>query len=486
MRRWIALCLPLLLLAALTACAQTDTKQNPETESQPPKEVVEPHGSDDTITVSTAAELIRVIAPDAHIILKPGDYNFSDLTEEEISECGGYVSPDSLAYGEIAIYNAPGLTLEAEESGTVRLITENGYADVVALVHCDGAVLKGLVIGHEIEKGECDADVLRLDTCEDVRVEECGLFGCGADGIWAEKADRLTVTKTDIYECTSSIFSLVDTGEAVFDGCRFYDNDGMFFLWGETEALVRDTEIFQNRNPLLEGYPEDAHITFRDCTFRDNPNMGAPGDWSCASFENCGLTASHGAAYDALLSACRSMLADPSRYSGTETPGGRGIQRLADNITELYECEARETVGYLIRDFSGDSVPELLIACMPGYEPWIGALYTLVDGEPRLVLSYEDDSAFAYLGNGTFFCLTSNGEPPGRGQGIYHLTKDGTALECDSFDFFFYDEYVVYHNTTGSFDVSESRESVMDAGDFNAYEGLEPEYETAMTPFSDG
>ncbi len=486
MRRWIALCLPLLLLAALTACAQTDTKQNPETESQPPKEVVEPHGSDDTITVSTAAELIRVIAPDAHIILKPGDYNFSDLTEEEISECGGYVSPDSLAYGEIAIYNAPGLTLEAEESGTVRLITENGYADVVALVHCDGAVLKGLVIGHEIEKGECDADVLRLDTCEDVRVEECGLFGCGADGIWAEKADRLTVTKTDIYECTSSIFSLVDTGEAVFDGCRFYDNDGMFFLWGETEALVRDTEIFQNRNPLLEGYPEDAHITFRDCTFRDNPNMGAPGDWSCASFENCGLTASHGAAYDALLSACRSMLADPSRYSGTETPGGRGIQRLADNITELYECEARETVGYLIRDFSGDSVPELLIACMPGYEPWIGALYTLVDGEPRLVLSYEDDSAFAYLGNGTFFCLTSNGKPPGRGQGIYHLTKDGTALECDSFDFFFYDEYVVYHNTTGSFDVSESRESVMDAGDFNAYEGLEPEYETAMTPFSDG
>lgn len=38
----------------------------------------------------------------------------------------------------------------------------------------------------------------------------------------------------------------------------------------------------------------------------------------------------------------------------------------------------------------------------------------------------------------------------------------------------------------GSFDVSESRESVMDTGDFNAYEGLEPEYETAMTPFSDG
>ena len=125
MRRWIALCASLLLLAALTACAQTDTKQDPETDSPPQKEVVEPQEADDTVTVSTAAELIRVLAPDAHIILKPGDYNFSDLTEEEIGECGGYVSPDSLAQGEITIYNAPGLTLEAEESGPVRLITEN-------------------------------------------------------------------------------------------------------------------------------------------------------------------------------------------------------------------------------------------------------------------------------------------------------------------------------------------------------------------------
>ena len=41
MRRWITLCLPLLLLAALTACAQTDTKQNPETEVAPIKKTIQ-------------------------------------------------------------------------------------------------------------------------------------------------------------------------------------------------------------------------------------------------------------------------------------------------------------------------------------------------------------------------------------------------------------------------------------------------------------
>lgn len=487
MRRWIALCASLLLLAALTACAQTDTKQDPETDSPPQKEVVEPQEADDTVTVSTAAELIRVIAPDAHIILKPGDYNFSDLTEEEIGECGGYVSPDSLAQGEITIYNAPGLTLEAEESGPVRLITENGYADVVTLVYCDGAVLKGLVIGHEIEKGECDADVLRIDTCEDVRVEECGLFGCGADGVWAEKADRLTVTKTDIYECTSSIFSLVDTEEAVFDGCRFYDNDGMFFLWGETEALVRDTEIFQNRNPLLEGYPEDVRITFRDCTFRDNPDMGAPEDWSCVSFENCELPAapapvSAETAYEGLIQRYRQIVVDPDG-SSAETAGERCVLTAAQDMREWDE-NPLETLGYAVEDLSGDGVPELVIGFLPDHSILQYAVYTLVDGRPQVVFEDEEGS-LGYLGNGSFHYVVSL--PTGMGQGTVSLSQDGAQILWEDFYFTLDDIFgcgavTIYHNTTGSLDPAESELTDWTMEYFYAWE---PEYEDLpMIPFS--
>lgn len=487
MRRWIALCASLLLLAALTACAPTDTNQDTKTESPPPKEAVEPHGSDDMVTVSTAAELIRVIAPDAHIILKPGDYNFSDLTEEEISECGGYVNPDSLVQGEITIYNAPGLTLEAEESGSVRLITENGYADVVTLVHCDGAVLKGLVIGHEIEKGECDADVLRIDTCEDVRVEECGLFGCGADGIWAEKADRLTVTKTDIYECTSSIFSLVDTGEAVFDRCRFYDNDGMFFLWEETEVLVRDTEIFQNRNPLLEGYPEDVRITFRDCTFRDNPDMGAPEDWSCASFENCELPAAPSpvsveTAYDELIQRYRQIVADPYG-SSAETAGERCVLTAARDMREWGE-DPLKALGCAAEDLSGDGVPELVIGFLPNHSILQYAVYTLVNGRPQVVFEDEEGS-LGYLGNGSFHYVVSL--PTGMGQGTVSLSQDGAQILWEDFyftldDIFGGDAVTIYHNTTGSLDPAESELTDWTMEYFYAWE---PEYEDLpMIPFS--
>ena len=487
MRRWITLCLPLLLLAALTACAQTDTKQNPETDSPPPKEEVAPHEKDDTVTVSTAAELIRAIAPDVHIILKPGDYNFSALTEEEIESCGGYVRPDCLAYGEIAIYNAPGLILEAEESGSVRLITENGYADVMTLTLCDGVVLKGLILGHEIEKGKCDADVLRIDTCEDVHVEECGLFGCGADGVWAEKADRLTVTKTDIYECTSSIVSLVDTGEAVFDSCRFYDNDGMFFLWGETEVLVRDTEIFQNRNPLLEGYPEDVRITFRDCTFRDNPDMGAPEDWSCVSFENCELPAapapvSAETAYEGLIQRYRQIVVDPDG-SSAETVGEQCVLTAARDMREWGE-DPLETLGYAVEDLSGDGVPELVIGFLSDHSILQYAVYTLVDGRPQVVFEDEEGS-LGYLGNGSFHYVVSL--PTGMGQGTVSLSQDGTQILWEDFYFTLDDIFgggtvTIYHNTTGSLDPAESELTDWTMEYFYAWE---PEYEDLpMIPFS--
>ena len=487
-RRWISLCASLLLLAALTACTGTDTKQDPEPESPPPKEAVEPQEpqeADDTVTVSTAAELVAAIAPDAHIILKPGDYNLSELTEEEIAACTEYVRADVLP-DDLYIYHAPGLKLEAEESGTVRLITEYGYADVVTLVLCDGASLKGLVIGHEIEKGVCDADVLCIDRSENVTVEDCGLFGCGVFGIQTEKADGLTVTGTDIYQCTGYIFRLLDTREAVFENCRFYDNEGMFSLWGETEALVKDTEIFQNRGPLLEDCPENVRVTFRDCVFRNNPYMGAPEDWPCAAFVDCDLSAAPvpaGNAYDSLIRRSRQIAADPYGASAG-TAGEQRVLAEAQNMLELWDLDPLEALGYAVEDLSGDGVPELVIGLLPDYGFSQYAVYTLVDGRPQAVFEDEEDSLH-YLGNGSFEYTASL--PTGMGLGTVFLSPDGAQLLWEDFYFTLDDIFgggavKIYHNTTGSLDPAESELTDWTMEYFYAWE---PEYEELpMIPFS--
>ena len=211
MRKWNTFGLFVLLVTVLTACNQAQnteqaTKNAPvtakaETDAEEVEEVIKeavPEAATDALIVSTTAELISSITPDAHIILKSGTYNFSVLTEAEIAGAGAYVDPDLLKQGEFFVYNAPGLILEAEKSGSVRLVTENGYADVMTLSYCDGAVLKGLVLGHEVEKGECDANVLKLLTSQSVTVENCSLFGCGTYGIYGEDAAVLTVIGPEI------------------------------------------------------------------------------------------------------------------------------------------------------------------------------------------------------------------------------------------------------------------------------------------------
>lgn len=502
MKRWITLCLSLFLLATLAACGQTEsTEQTPATEPPASEEVTETNTQDNTedntVTVSTVAELIRVIAPDAHIVLKSGDYNFSALTKEEIAECGGYVDPDNLSQGEFYIYNAPGLTLEAEESGSVRLITENGYTDVMTLSYCDGAVLKGLVLGHEVEKGACDAYVLELSTSQSVTIEDCGLFGCGTYGIRAQGAAGLAVTGTEIYECTGGIFSLSETTEAVFDRCRFYDNDGMFYLWEGTEVLVRDTEIFGNRDCLLPNLSsgsdtDTVRITFKGCTFRDNPDMDTnPDDWPCATFEDCdfqsvSVSASTDAAYDELIERFRVLSMNPYGFPDADGAWEQNFLVTAQEMGDGWGYEPSDMIGYAIRDLNGDGVPELAIGPTREYGAYQIALFTLVGGKPQLVFGEVGDGSYAYLQDGRFFYSGYNSASE-IGQGFYHLTDDGTALICEEFYFVRIldgdeSDVTVYYNTTGSWDIEDSQETDMSLDEFWAWE---PEYEYLSTiPFS--
>lgn len=113
MRKWNTFGLFVLLVTVLTACNQAQnteqaTKNAPvtakaETDAEEVEEVIKeavPEAATDALIVSTTAELISSITPDAHIILKSGTYNFSVLTEAEIAGAGAYVDPDLLKQGE--------------------------------------------------------------------------------------------------------------------------------------------------------------------------------------------------------------------------------------------------------------------------------------------------------------------------------------------------------------------------------------------------
>ena len=500
MRKWNTCCLFILLWMTLTACGRTQSTEQ-VTKKAPAAAKIEtnaeeiPKAANDALMISGTAELISSIAPDAHLILKSGTYNFSALTEAEIAAVGAYVNPDLLKQGEFFIYNAPGLILEAEESGTVRLVTENGYADVMTLSYCDGATLKGLVLGHEIEKGECDANVLKLLTSQSVTVEDCSLFGCGTYGIFAEDAAVLTVIGTEIYECTNGIMNLSETSDTVFDHCRFHDNNGMFFLWGDTQIRIRNTEISKNQGSLLQAYnseqfdTDSIHMNFLNCSFQDNREMGRPEDFSCATFEACEFSSEStaipaGTTYDDLIERYRALAADPDAFSDARGAGEQNFLMLAREIKTDWEENPLDILGYTIQDLNGDGIKELAIGFTSESGTYLSELFTLADGRPKLIFGEVEDG-YSWLKDGSFFYDGSRSASE-NGRGIYQLADDGTALICKEF-------YIlrildgdesnasVYYNTTGSWEIEDSQKIHMTADEFWSME-LEYAY-LSMTPF---
>ena len=181
-------------------------------------------------------------------------------------------------------------------------------------------------------------------------------------------------------------------------------------------------------------------------------------------------------AYSKLVERFRALVADPFGQD-SEEPGEMGVLEAARDAGDRAEYE----MGYLVEDLSGDGIPELAVGQLGGP---INALYTLVDGKPELVFEGCYRSSYVYMGDGYFYYYGSNSASES-GQGVFHLTKNGTGLECESFLFTGLNsdgDLEVYCNETGSWNPAESEKADMTAEDFWALDT--PGDPLPLTPFS--
>lgn len=181
-------------------------------------------------------------------------------------------------------------------------------------------------------------------------------------------------------------------------------------------------------------------------------------------------------AYSELVEHFRALVSDPFGQD-SDKPGDMGVLEMARAVGDnaVYE------MGYLIEDLSGDGIPELAVGGLYGMT---NALYTLVDGKPKLIFEGWYRNSYVYMGDGHFYYYGDNSAAE-NGQGVFYLTKDGTELECESFLFTGLNSdgnHVVYYNETGSWDPLESEKPDMTAEEFWA---LDPAGEPLpLTPFS--
>ena len=169
----------------------------------------EPALPDDAVLVTNVDELLAAIAPNTTIRLAAGEYDLSaaadygqDTHSSRYSWNGVWSSEDGETAAELVIHNVEGLTLLGEGPDETTIAAVPRYANVIRFVSCPGLTVANLTAGHTREPGYCSGGVLRLESCEDARIEACGLFGCGTIGVSAMDCSGLSVTSCDIYECS--------------------------------------------------------------------------------------------------------------------------------------------------------------------------------------------------------------------------------------------------------------------------------------------
>ena len=283
-------CIIFLMLAVLSACGGGTSKP---TVSEPTQQSA---AAQKTVTVSTIEELAEAIENDTCVILKEGVYNFSELDYSKV-ETTALEEPDYPSVGEYIIRKVRGLSLIAEEGAAVELVTENCAAVVLDFMKCSDITLKGLTVGHAVEPGTCEGDVIGISYSWNVRIEDCHLYGCGTYGLDIYSSESITVTGTEIYECSNGIFQLYNVEDVVFDDCRFYRNSGwnLFTMFECRDTVIRNTEVYENDLTWPDGYEpiladETCDVLFQNCVFRDNA-MEPDVQWLETNtqivFENC-------------------------------------------------------------------------------------------------------------------------------------------------------------------------------------------------------
>ena len=253
-----ALLTGLMLLVTLVAVPVT-TNGNTMAPKTTPEPGEQAEGA--VIEVKDVDSLLAAIRPGVTLELAAGDYDLAAAANYGKDTGNPYchwTEASEKGY-ELQIVDADGLTLRGAGMDETTILAQDRYACVLCFVGCRDLTLAQLTAGHSPEPGVCGGGVLRLDHCEQVTVEGCGLFGCGTIGVWATNCNGVTVNASRIYECSDSAVNAdsclnVQVLDSQIDHNGWkneYAASALFQTYGGDGFTVSSCQVHDNNASLL-------------------------------------------------------------------------------------------------------------------------------------------------------------------------------------------------------------------------------------------
>lgn len=199
--------------------------------------------SQTVVKVSNALDFMNAIGSDKVIEMAPGEYNISQVMEQidnpniSITDNFDGYQPDLSGLKNMTI----------KGSGKATVLLEPRYAWVMMFTSCENINLEGITFGHT-EAGNCMGGVLGFETCNNVKILNCSLYGSGTVGIMTDFCNDFEITNSEIYECTYGLTYLYSSNNISFSKTKFR-NTGQYNL----------VEIVSCQN-----------VSFTKCSFTDN------------------------------------------------------------------------------------------------------------------------------------------------------------------------------------------------------------------------
>jgi len=296
----------------------------------PAAETVPTQESDvDTVTVTDVKGLLNALASERCIAIEAEELRLDEAPDYGFGYSAGAYTWEPMGEGEYAlvIRDLEGLTIKSTREGGTSLTTDATYASVLTLRGCRDLTLEGLTLGHRSEPGTCAGDVITCDSCEDVTVRGCDLYGCGVTAVSAWKCTRLTVESSTLRDCSSAAVCAVQCTNVQVRGCEIlrcgrggtFGSAALSAAGCNGLALINSSVRDGVNNYLLDS-SYSSSVFFLGCEATGNT-------FSEALFRICGggVTVSGCALADNEFGSCYT---DDSSFAVTER--GKALENFAD------------------------------------------------------------------------------------------------------------------------------------------------------------
>lgn len=177
------------------------------------------------VIVTTADEFLAAIAPNTEIIVDTELIEWTDATGYGKQNGEYYFWQETFDGPELVIQDVANLTIRgAGEDHTQNTLSAlPRYAYVLIFENCANIHVTDFTAGHTKEPGRCAGGVIAFRNCQDVLVEDCGLFGCGTIGVQGESSKNMQIVNNDIYECSIAGLEFVNCDDVNVDGNTIRD-----------------------------------------------------------------------------------------------------------------------------------------------------------------------------------------------------------------------------------------------------------------------